>query len=194
MLKRQTSSIRTTSIETKLNSSKFSFFRWHVRSNKLVLVLLKMFIDHSRSFEIQKVSAEESHKEKVQSKREKAPKSSLCTATPSLHPLEQKRPLPDCFCFCFVLREGGGHQQSIFINSDSLRLLADRIFSEWVDRFPIFSSPCQRWSYSLRAERNLLWPFTVLLISARRIMQISLSHRFIIHEVDNRHFSFLFPP
>ena len=161
-----------------------------------MLVLLKMFIDHSRSFEIQKASAEESQKEKVQSKREKAPKSSLCTAAPSLHRLKQERPLHDCFCFVLFifLREGGGHQQSIFINSDSLHLLADRIFSEWVDRFPIFSSTCQRWSYSLRAERNLLWPFTVLLISARQIMQISLSHRFIIHEVDNRHFSFLFPP
>ena len=136
MLKRQTSSIRTTSIETKLNSSKFSFFRWHVRSNKLVLVLLKMFIDHSRSFEIQKVSAEESHKEKVQSKREKAPKSSLCTATPSLHPLEQKRPLPDCFCFCFVLFfyffEGRGRPPTIDLYQLRLFAFTCRSYFQWV--------------------------------------------------------------
>ena len=53
------------------------------QTNWCLYDLVKMFSDYSRSLEIQKVSADEVHKEKVQSKKEKAPKSSLCTAAPS---------------------------------------------------------------------------------------------------------------
>ena len=89
--------------------------------------LFKMCRDYSRSLAIQKVSADEFHKEKVQSKKEKALKYSLCAAAPSPQTKSgRERPLSDCFFFL----EGRKQQQSIFFNSDFLRLLAGRIFSD----------------------------------------------------------------
>ena len=56
---------------------------------------------------------EEFHKEKVRSKKENAPKSSLCTAAPSTQ-TKSVGPLSDCL-FVYFLREKYG-QRLIFIN------------------------------------------------------------------------------
>lgn len=101
-----------------------------------MLDLLKMFRDYSRSLEIQKLLAEEFHKEKVQRKKEKRPKCSLCTAAP--YPQTKSRRETSSQLLFFFME--GGSQRSIFIDPNSLGWLADRIFSKWVDHFLIFSS------------------------------------------------------
>ena len=65
-----------------------------------MLGLFKMFRDYSRSLEIQRVSADEFHKEKDESIKEKALKYSLCAAAPSPQTKSgRETPLSDCFIF-----------------------------------------------------------------------------------------------
>lgn len=85
-----------------------------------------MFRDYSRSLEIKKVSAEDFHKEKGQSKKEKATKYSLRTAASSPQTIRGEKPLPDCsFFFSW---KGAANVRSLL--PQTLRLLSAGIFSK----------------------------------------------------------------
>lgn len=83
-----------------------------------MLDFLEMFRDHGRSPEIQKMSVEQFHKEKVQSKMKK---SQSLASVPTLPSLQTKsgRGLFPIVVVVVVFRKGGG-ERSIFINSDLL--------------------------------------------------------------------------
>lgn len=83
-----------------------------------MLDFLEMFRDHGRSPEIQKMSVEQFHKEKVQSKMKK---SQSLASVPTLPSLQTKsgRGLFPIVVVVAVFRKGGG-ERSIFINSDLL--------------------------------------------------------------------------
>lgn len=83
-----------------------------------MLDFLEMFRDHGRSPEIQKMSVEQFHKEKVQSKMKKSPSLASVPTLPSLQ-TKSGRGLFPIVVVVVVFRKGGG-ERSIFINSDLL--------------------------------------------------------------------------
>ena len=84
-----------------------------------MLDFLEMFRDHSRSLEIQKMSFEEFHKEKVQSKMKKCQSLASVPVLPSLQTKSGRDLFPIVVVVVVVFRKGGG-QRSIFISSDLL--------------------------------------------------------------------------
>ena len=140
---------------------------------------LKMFWDYSRSLEIQKLSAEEFHKEKGQSKtgEKNLPQSLACVQPPP--PLKQnrgKRTLPDCFClfvcFLFFLGQGEVNGRSLLIQSICVYLQIIFSVSE------CFPSPCLLWSHSFELK-EISTDHWNCRVSVSRIVQISLYGRFI---------------
>lgn len=84
-----------------------------------MLDFLEMFRDHGRSPEIQKMSVEQFHKEKVQSKMKKSQSLASVPTLPSLQTKSGRGLFPIVAVVVVVFRKGGG-ERSIFINSDLL--------------------------------------------------------------------------
>lgn len=85
-----------------------------------MLDFLEMFRDHGRSPEIQKMSVEQFHKEKVQSKMKKSQSLASVPTLPSLQTKSGRGLFPIVVVVVVVVFRKGGGERSIFINSDLL--------------------------------------------------------------------------
>ena len=160
--KRQTS-IRTTSIQKKLNSSKLSFFLWPLFSPMNLFAnvsgqtnwcltwskCLAIKVDHSKS---RKYRLKNFTRKKFKAKKKKRQSLKPVYSRPLLsNKIGESDFFPIVFSLFVFLGKGAANGWSL-LSSDSLRLFADCVFSKWGDRFPIFHSRCPRWSHSFELK------------------------------------------